>query len=330
MLRRPAVRALPAGAARHLRGVLPALRACTCLVNDRDWYRARMARLAPDAGHRRRGWGPVRGLLFRPWLLRRRRLLGARAAAPSGRRSTRWRRSACCVWLWSAGARRSFGVRWPVLKSALVDGIPAFVHLVLVGAGRLRRDLDRLADPRPRVRAAPLRHAVHPLRRRQGLADRAPSRTPAGLGEVAQSLRSLWHYHRDVYVFHTHFLNDSTHTYASKPSGWLLLNRPVGVAADVDIQPGTQGCDAPAGSDCLRQVLLLGTPVLWWGGVPGAALRRGDVGRRARLAVRAWPSSARRRPGCPGCSTTTGRSSSSTRSSRCRSWCSRSRWRWAS
>jgi dolichyl-phosphate-mannose-protein mannosyltransferase len=88
----------------------------------------------------------------------------------------------------------------------------------------------------------------------------------SGLGEVTQSLRSLWYYHHDVYAFHTYFLDCSTHTYASKPSGWLLLNRPVGVAADVDIKPGTQGCDAPAGSDCLRQVLLLGTPVLWWAG----------------------------------------------------------------
>ena len=27
-----------------------------------------------------------------------------------------------------------------------------------------------------------------------------------------------------------------------------------------------QGCAAPADSTCLRQVLLLGTPVIWWGG----------------------------------------------------------------
>jgi hypothetical protein len=27
-----------------------------------------------------------------------------------------------------------------------------------------------------------------------------------------------------------------------------------------------QGCDAPAGSTCLRQVLLLGNPAVWWGG----------------------------------------------------------------
>ena len=46
----------------------------------------------------------------------------------------------------------------------------------------------------------------------------------------------------------------------------IFLNRPVGVAADTGIQPGTRGCEAPAGSDCLRQVLLIGTPVLWWGG----------------------------------------------------------------
>ncbi len=88
-----------------------------------------------------------------------------------------------------------------------------------------------------------------------------------GLGEAWQSLRSLAHYHRDVYMFHTHFLNDSTHTYASNPGGWLLLNRPVGVDAQLDIKPGQQGCEAAAGSDCLRQVLLIGTPVLWWGGV---------------------------------------------------------------
>src|SRR5690606_7972476 len=87
-----------------------------------------------------------------------------------------------------------------------------------------------------------------------------------GLGEVVQSLKSLAYYHRDVYNFHTAFLNDATHTYASKPSGWLLMNRPVGVDAQLDIAPGTQGCEAAEGSTCLRQVLLLGNPILWWGG----------------------------------------------------------------
>ena len=162
-----------------------------------------------------------------------------------------------------------------------------------------------MADPRRPVRADAVVDAVHPVR--QGAAlhhgcdgtleennlDDSGKRWPTatepdahGLGEVVQSLRSLWYYHQDVYTFHTHFLNCSTHTYASKPSGWLLLNRPVGVAADTGIEPGTRGCDAPAGSNCLEQVLLIGTPTIWWGGMPGAAVRRRDVGRRARLAVR--------------------------------------------
>jgi len=88
----------------------------------------------------------------------------------------------------------------------------------------------------------------------------------SGLGEVTQSLRSLLYYHRDVYTFHTHFLNCSSHHYESPPSGWLFINRPVGVAADTDIKPTDPGCDAPQGSFCYRQVLLIGTPVIWWGG----------------------------------------------------------------
>ena len=84
-----------------------------CLVNDRDWYRARMARLLPagrvtDA----RSWGPVRGLLFRPWLLAGGVCFGLALG-------TKWTALyplaafGVLVWVWSAGARRSFGVRWP-------------------------------------------------------------------------------------------------------------------------------------------------------------------------------------------------------------------------
>ena len=46
-----------------------------------------------------------------------------------------------------------------------------------------------------------------------------------------------------------------------------LVLGPVGVAVTNDIPPDAKGCDAPAGSDCIKQVLLMPTPVLWWGGV---------------------------------------------------------------
>ena len=52
--------------------------------------------------------------------------------------------------------------------------------------------------------------------------------------------------------------------------GWPVLNRPVGVDAQLDIQPGDQGCSATGSETCLRQVLLLGTPALWWFGTAAA------------------------------------------------------------
>jgi dolichyl-phosphate-mannose--protein O-mannosyl transferase len=236
-----------------------------CVVNDRDWFRARMARLSPAPVTSDHGWGPVRGLLFRPWLVG----AGISFGLACG---TKWvavypmAAFGLLVWAWSWGARRSFGVRWPVLKSAVVDGLPAFVQLVLVGflvyVATWTGWLVNAHEYEQHLSATQYTHynggQDWPTR---GAED------AEGLGELKQSLVSLAHYHRDVYMFHTHFLNDADHTYQSQPSGWLLLNRPVGVDADVDIQPGSQGCDAPAGSDCLRQVILLGTPALWWGGI---------------------------------------------------------------
>ena len=114
-----------------------------CLVADRDWYRARMAAAACPAQSTTRGWGPVAALLFRPWLL----AAGVCWGLACG---TKWEAVyplaafGLLVWLWCAGARRSFGVRWSLAASrSLADGVPAFVQLVLVGAGRLRRDAGR-------------------------------------------------------------------------------------------------------------------------------------------------------------------------------------------
>jgi dolichyl-phosphate-mannose--protein O-mannosyl transferase len=97
---------------------------------------------------------------------------------------------------------------------------------------------------------------------------RWPTATEAdarGLREVTQSLRSLGYYHQDLLTFHRDFLRCSQHDYASHPAGWLLVSKGVSADVELDIPPGEQGCDAPPGSDCLRQVLLIGNPVLWWG-----------------------------------------------------------------
>jgi len=265
-----------------------------CLVADRDYFRARLARRADDNGGLS-GWGPVRAVLLRPWLLAGGACFGLAAG-------TKWvavyplAAFGLMVWVWSAGARRSFGVRRPVLKSALVDGVPAFFSLVVVGllvyiatwsgwlahAGSYEDHLSatqyrqytghgHCAKEDDSYIATDLDHSKH-----WETADEADATGP---GELWQSLKSLWYYHQDVYTFHTHFLNCSEHTYQSKPSSWLLINRPVGVAVTNDIQPADrvlppdqqdlprdEDCDAPEGSDCIRQVLLIGTPMIWWGG----------------------------------------------------------------
>jgi dolichyl-phosphate-mannose-protein mannosyltransferase len=236
------------------------LSAVAALLVDRDWTRQRMARAVPlDWRGGPHDWGPVRGLLFRPWLL----LAGVMFGLAVG---TKWNALfplaafGLLVWAWNAGARRALGVRHAWLRSAVVDGLPAFGHLVVVAfvvyvltwTGWL----------------------VHASEYEQHLSDTqygAPwgsyiDTDASGLGEVTQSLRSLWNYHQDVYTFHTQGLLKAEHVYQSDPQGWLVLNRPVGIDADLDIKPGQQGCTASSDSTCLRQIILLGTPVLWWGG----------------------------------------------------------------
>jgi dolichyl-phosphate-mannose-protein mannosyltransferase len=264
--------------------------AVSCLVADRDWYRAKLARLVPEQVSDPRAFGPVRGLLFRPWLL-------ASGVCWGLAIGTKWTALyplaafGILAWLWSAGARRSFGVRWATLRSIATDALPAFVHLVvvagvvytatwtgwLVHAHEYEHSTLSSSQYTQFVKERPCTTTVNDdgttETTENNLDDSGkqwPTKTEddaSGVGEVVQSLRSLYYYHRDVYTFHTHYLNCSTHIYASKPSGWLLLNRPVGVAADTDIQPGTRGCDAPAGSTCIKQVLLIGTPTIWWGGI---------------------------------------------------------------
>ncbi len=253
--------------------------AVSCLVIDRDWCRARMARLL-DGRESHDDWGPVRPLLFRPWLV----LAGVCFGLAIG---TKWTAAVpmaafgILVWLWSAGARRSFGVRWPVLRSALVDGVPAFAQLVLVAlvvyvgtwtgwlvhAGEYEEHLSSTQYTRFVEEGPCDGEETNNVERDEGSWPTATQPDATGPAEAVQSLRSLWYYHQDLFTFHTHYLNCSEHVYGSKPSGWLFLNRPVGVAADTGIEPGTRGCEAPSGSTCLRQVLLLGTPMLWWGGI---------------------------------------------------------------
>ena len=226
------------------------LLAVHCMVLDRDWGRRRME--DADAA----GWGPR--LWWRPWRL----VAGLVWGLALG---TKWDAlfflAATCLlmWAWDAGARRRLGVRRSVVKAAIIDELPALGYLILVPlivyvltwTGWLIHH---------QVYEASLSNTQYGPFWGNYIHDHPSS----FFGQAEQALRSLWHYHQDVFRFHTKFLNTAHHVYQSNPGGWLVLNRPVGVDAQLDIKPGVQGCTAAAGSTCLRQVLLLGTPALWW------------------------------------------------------------------
>ncbi|MER7374452.1 dolichyl-phosphate-mannose--protein mannosyltransferase [Streptomyces lanatus] len=72
---------------------------------------------------------------------------------------------------------------------------------------------------------------------------------------------SLWHYEHQVYEFHVGL--SSPHTYQSNPWSWLVVGRPVSYFYESPT-PGKDGCPADAGEKCAREVLALGTPLLWW------------------------------------------------------------------
>ena len=233
--------------------------AVACLVADRDWGRRRLLRLVERDGLGERGWGPVRSMLWRPWRVGAGVCFGLACGS-------KWNgvfvlaAFGLLVWAWDAGARRALGVSYAWARSAVADAVPAFFSLVGValvvyvgswGGWLVHHDLmqDSYAD------------YYH-------WGSYAQQEPDTWVGESQQAVRDLWNYHQQMWHFHTVDVVESTskdpHPYESSPRGWLLDNRPVGIDLQGDIKSGEQGCKAPAGETCLKQVLALGNPAVWW------------------------------------------------------------------
>jgi dolichyl-phosphate-mannose-protein mannosyltransferase len=73
-----------------------------------------------------------------------------------------------------------------------------------------------------------------------------------------EAMPKLWSYHQEMWHFHTTL--KTKHPYQSWPWDWPVLRRPV---AFFYTEPST-GCGA---SKCSREILGIGTPVLWWSAV---------------------------------------------------------------
>ncbi|MFI7215993.1 dolichyl-phosphate-mannose--protein mannosyltransferase [Micromonospora maritima] len=224
------------------------LAAFGALVLDRDARRRRWAR-ALEAGldptlHGRAGRPPSGWRDWPWWRFAAGVLLGCACAV-------KWSglyfvpAFALLVLLWEVGVRRSAGVRRPwrdavldELPWLLVAGVLMVVTYVATWSGWLLSDdgYYRLAARYPNT---------------PGLSD-----TP-----VIGPLVNLWEYHKAAYGFHTQL--DDPHKYQSWPWQWLLLGRPVAF-----YWSGDGNCGA---SSCASEVLLLGTPLLWWSFLPALA-----------------------------------------------------------
>jgi dolichyl-phosphate-mannose--protein O-mannosyl transferase len=84
-----------------------------------------------------------------------------------------------------------------------------------------------------------------------------------GLGEppILGALLNLLHYHAEAFRFHSGLTE--RHVYQSWPWQWLLLGRPVAF-----YWKSEGNCGAPS---CAAEILLLGTPILWWSFLPALA-----------------------------------------------------------
>ncbi|MEU3516355.1 phospholipid carrier-dependent glycosyltransferase [Streptomyces sp. NPDC006654] len=228
------------------------LAAFGCLVVDRDRSRARLAAaLPPDADGRIRPDARVAdGFRFgwRPWRWAAGLLLGLAIG-------TKWNGlyvlAAFCVMalLWDVGARRVAGAAHPYRAVLTHDtGITFLATVPVAIAVYLTSWIGWILSPTDGTGGYFRNWA-------------------AGDGKggdwtfLPDWLRSLWHYEHEVYLFHIGL--SSPHTYMSNPWSWIVLGRPVSYYYESP-SPGADGCPADAGEKCAREVLAIGTPLLWW------------------------------------------------------------------
>ncbi|WP_030165537.1 dolichyl-phosphate-mannose--protein mannosyltransferase [Spirillospora albida] len=202
-----------------------------CIVNDRDRSRRLLAErlergdASPHGPFLPHGWRYLAGVC-----------LGLACA-------TKWTgvfyiaAFGIMVVLWDHGARRAAGVRRPLTGTLLLEAGPAFGQLVVVAG-------------------------VTYLASWSGWIFKAGG---WGRGEVAsgwlsrpfEAMPDLWRYHTEMLDFHNGL--DTSHPYQSWPWDWPVLRRPV---AFFYTEPkGACG----SGERCSREILGIGTPVLWWG-----------------------------------------------------------------
>jgi dolichyl-phosphate-mannose-protein mannosyltransferase len=216
------------------------LAAFGALLVDRDKTRARLAAALPADGRPSPQTGAGTPLGLRPWRLAAGVLLGLACAS-------KWNglfflaAFGVMTVLWDASARRVAGAPRAYVAMLRRDAFPAFVSLIPVAlATYLASWSGWFATGNGYFR--------HWADGRGGTWSWIPA-----------PLRSLWHYQHQVYEFNVNLTQP--HTYQSNPWSWLVAGRPVSYFYESP-KFGQDGCTAAGG--CAREVLALGTPLLWW------------------------------------------------------------------
>ncbi|MDR1999867.1 MAG: phospholipid carrier-dependent glycosyltransferase, partial [Frankiaceae bacterium] len=218
-------------------------------VLDRDQLRGRLATLLAD-GADLSGGCPALGP--RPW-----RLIGGACLGLS--LAVKWSAASFVVafilldlW-WDRGALKAAGVRRPAL-GALRRSVPyALGSLVIAPLGVY------LATWTGWFVGESGWNRYWAAQGGQGIGFRAWWAPSFLVDHLPGPLRSLINYHYNAYQFHVTL--HSAHAYGSSPWSWLVLGRPVSLYYVGD----QTGCGA---ATCAREVVLLGTPLMWWAFVP--------------------------------------------------------------
>jgi dolichyl-phosphate-mannose-protein mannosyltransferase len=222
--------------------------AVACLVADRDWIMQRLDRYRPW-----RPWQLAAGLCF--GMACATKWSGAYALAAFGLTIVAWE-----VIARKKRPRTAKSNDW--FTTTLLVGLPAFGWLVLVAATVYLISWTGFL----------VHHEVYEARFGHGYGDYSKPwgryvTHPTGgpFGEAIDALRSLWKFHVMTWDFHTDNLDGADHPYQSHPAGWLLQWRPVGADAQFDL-PKTLQCGQAEGEKCVREILILGNPLIWWSG----------------------------------------------------------------
>jgi dolichyl-phosphate-mannose--protein O-mannosyl transferase len=227
------------------------------LAIDRDKVRARLGNLVA-AGADLTAGAPTLGP--RPWRLVGGVMLGLACAV-------KWTGAYFFIGfvilslVWDRAALKSAGVRRPTRSWGRRALLPGLASLIAAPIGAyLLTYLGWFAGENGWNRHwADTHSASARLRAPFGL------RVPFDWGWVPSPLRSLGDWTYNAYEFHVHL--HSPHAYGSNPWSWLVLGRPVDFYYNSATFP-TASASPCGATSCSREVLLIGTPILWWAFVP--------------------------------------------------------------